>query len=120
MNTRWVSIMKILQDSFNFFEDDSEKYLSHCLFLRSPDKSVMPKSAEVNDGFDICGKPLKTSIRRLFPGFYFFTELLKSLNCAKKYAGASQASCLSICFYVLQSCIKILQAKMPKLQKTQK
>ena len=64
-STDWTSTIKISRDSFKFSENDPEIYFMFRTLLRSRDKSIMPRIAEINGGINIYRKPLKTGLRTL-------------------------------------------------------
>ena len=42
------------------------RILDFSIFLRSLDKSIMQKTAEISGGIDVCGKLLKTRFKTVF------------------------------------------------------
>ena len=76
-----IFIVNILQDSFEFLKDDSEKNLGLCTLLRSPDKSIIPRIAEISGWIDFCGKPLKTRFKT--PFLFFLQKFIKNFVWAK-------------------------------------
>ena len=61
------------QDSFRFYDGDSEEYIGLRTLLRSPENSIMPVIAKISGGIVIYGERLKTRLKTLF--FNLFAEV---------------------------------------------
>ena len=61
------------QNSFRFYDGDSEEYIGLRILLRSPENSIMPGIAKISGGIVIYGKRLRTRLKALF--FNLFAEV---------------------------------------------
>ena len=63
--TGCIASIKVSLDSSIFLEGDLKIYLGFCILLQSLDKLITATNAEGSGGNDICGKPLRTRLKKL-------------------------------------------------------